>query len=191
MFYSAEFWKTAAAVDRDMKNLNSKSSKLLYLKENTRMRVIGFSWEDLGTHWSKNGKAFTPEDLALHLKMIISKQWSLSIPTKPPVLLLVKKALPQLGTQAPDVVAVDAACLETSDKFEQQSRRTRLHREAGGSRERYYNMQPTSVPAIYKYMIGKWLEIFLQYFLNGGGTEYFWRQVEVILVSDRINIPKK
>ena len=29
MLYSATCWKTAAAVDRDMKNLNSNSSKLL------------------------------------------------------------------------------------------------------------------------------------------------------------------
>ena len=41
MFYYAVWWNTDAAVDRDMKTLNSKSSKLLALKDDIRMRVIG------------------------------------------------------------------------------------------------------------------------------------------------------
>ena len=60
VFYSGTCWNTADAVDRDLKNLNNKSSKLLSLKENIRIRVIGLGWEDRITHWSKNGKAFTP-----------------------------------------------------------------------------------------------------------------------------------
>ena len=51
------------------------------------MRVIGLGWEDLITHWSNNGKAFTPENPESHLKMIVSKKRSLYIPTNPPVLL--------------------------------------------------------------------------------------------------------
>ena len=94
-------------VYREVKNLNSKSSKILSLKENIRMRVIGLGWEDLITHWSKNGKSFTVEELASYLKMIVSKKRSHSIPTKPPVFLPARKATPQIGTQAPDVVAMD------------------------------------------------------------------------------------
>ena len=108
MFYFAACWNTAAAVDRKLKNLNSKSSKPLALKDNIRIRVIGLCWEYLSTHWSNNDKAFTPEDLALHLKMIVSKQQSRSTPTKPRVLLPAQNSLPQLDTQAPEVVAIDA-----------------------------------------------------------------------------------
>ena len=53
--------------------MNINSSKLLALKDNTRMRVICLGWEDLRTHWSKNENAFTPEDITLHIKMIVSK----------------------------------------------------------------------------------------------------------------------
>ena len=63
MFYSAAYWNIAAAVDREMKKLNSKSSNLLDLMENIRMEVIVLGWEDLNTHWSKNVKALTPEEL--------------------------------------------------------------------------------------------------------------------------------
>ena len=90
MFYCASCWNTAATVDWDMKKLNSKSSKMLSLKENIRMRSIVLGWEDLSAHWSRNVKAFTQEELALHLKIIISKQQSHSIPTKLPVLLPTK-----------------------------------------------------------------------------------------------------
>ena len=87
MFYSLAFWNTAAAVDRELKKLKSKIYKILDLKENIRMKVICLGWEDLITNWYKNGKAFNTEELASHLKMIVSKQQSHSIPTKPPVLL--------------------------------------------------------------------------------------------------------
>ena len=52
-------------------------------------------------------------------------------------------------------------------------------------------MQPTSAPAIDKGLIGKRLDICLQYFLNDGGTDLFWIQGEVILVSDWTKITKK
>ena len=93
--------------------------------------------------------------------MIVSKQQSCSIPTKPPVFLPAWKALSQLGTQATDVVAMDVSCLEASDEFEHQIRHTQLERETVGIRDIYYNMQPTSVPAIDKGFIGKRLGICL------------------------------
>ena len=44
MFYYAAFWNTVAAVDRELKMLNINSYKLLYLKDNISMRVIGLHW---------------------------------------------------------------------------------------------------------------------------------------------------
>ena len=51
-------WNTAAAVDRELKNMNGKTYKLLYLKDYIRMRVIGLGCEELIMHLSKNRKAF-------------------------------------------------------------------------------------------------------------------------------------
>ena len=76
-----------------------------------------------------------------------------------------RKALPQLGTHAPGVVAMDTDRLETSDEFDQQARRTRLEREEVGVNDRYSNMQPTSAPAIDKYLIGKRIHVCLHYLL--------------------------
>ena len=72
-----------------------------------------------------------------------------------PVLLPVRKALRQLGTQSPDFVVMDAYPLETIDTFEQQASRTILERGTVGVGNRYSNMQPTSAPAIDKGLIGK------------------------------------
>ena len=44
MFYYAECWKTDAAVDKGLKNMNIKSYNILLLKDNIRMRVIGLGW---------------------------------------------------------------------------------------------------------------------------------------------------
>eukprot|EP00957_Ditylum_brightwellii_P182448 13898633-Ditylum_brightwellii.AAC.1 len=66
------------------------------------------AWEDFSTSWSKNGKAFSPNELTTHLKMMISKTQSQVIPTKPPVKLSTRKAQPLLGTQMPDVTAMYA-----------------------------------------------------------------------------------
>ena len=147
------------------------------------MRVIGLGWEDLITHWSNNGNVFTTEELESHLKMIVSTQRPRSIPTNIPVLLPVQKALPQHGTQAPEILARYAAYLENSDEFEHQERHTRLEKEAVGISNRYSNIQPTSVPYIENVLIGKQMDVFLHYFLYDGGTELCWIQGEVILVS--------
>ena len=40
--------------------MNRKSSKIIAFNEDISMRVICLGWEDLSTHWSKNGKDFTP-----------------------------------------------------------------------------------------------------------------------------------
>ena len=98
--------------------------------------------------------------------MIVSKQRSHSIPTNPPVLIPVQKALPQLGTKSPYVVTMYAAHLETSYGFEKHTRRTILEREAVGVREIYSNMKSTSATDIDKYSIGKRLEVCFQYFID-------------------------
>ena len=44
IFYSAVCWNTTAAVDKDLKNINIKSYKILELKEYIKMSLIGLVW---------------------------------------------------------------------------------------------------------------------------------------------------
>ena len=133
------------------------------------MRVIGLVWEGLRKQWYRNGKAFTLEELSLNLKTIVSKQRSRFIPTKSPVLLPVWKALTQIGTQAPDIVAIFVDSLETSDEFEQQSRRTSLEREEVGVVNIDSNMQSTSAPA-WK-TSGRFPPVFFRWWSNWASLE--------------------
>ena len=87
-----------------------------------------------------------------------------------------QKALPQIGTQAPEVVSIDTSCVETSDELDQQARRTILERDSVGISDRYSNIRHTSVLAIYKGLIGKRMYVSLQYFLDDGGTDLFCSQ---------------
>ena len=64
-----------------------------------------------------------------------------------------------------------------------------MDREAFGFGDRYANMNPTSEPAIDKDLIGKWLDVCLQCFLDDGVTEILWIQGKIILVSYGTNIP--
>ena len=70
MYHSYTCWKTSSLVDRELNRLKSKNANLNALKENIRMRALGFGWKDLAAPWSKNGKYFTPNQLTTHLKNI-------------------------------------------------------------------------------------------------------------------------
>ena len=66
------------------------------------------------------------------------------------MLLTAQKALPQISTQVPDVVAMDEDRPETSYEFEQQARHTILEKEEVGIVDIYSKIQPTSAPSIDK-----------------------------------------
>ena len=77
----------------------AETRKVAELKEQIRIRVVGLAWEDLKTAWSKGGDAFGSAHLLAHLKLIIAEQSKRPIPTTPPVPIMERKALPQLGTE--------------------------------------------------------------------------------------------
>ena len=69
-------WMNVKDINREMKKLKSVSAKLSALKENIRIRVLGFGWSHFAHPWSKNGIVYSPEELALHLKTIIKAEKS-------------------------------------------------------------------------------------------------------------------
>ena len=184
MFSSAACWKTAAAVDRELAKLKSVSARLEALKENIRMRVDGLGWDDLSTPWSKDGKAFSVAYLSAHLKKIIAERRS--IPAKPRVPTLTRKALPTLGAQSSDVQALDEKQAADNDAFEAESRRVLAERGIGDlAGECQPRVQPTiaSLP-------GKRIEICCVYNIQDdkgmptGETEARWSAGSVVRVAD-------
>ena len=88
------------------------------MKENIRIRVKGFGWSDLSHPWSKNGVAYTPQELGKHLKKIIKIEKSRKIPERPPIPLPQRMKLPQLGTLTSDVKGLDASNHNETVDFE-------------------------------------------------------------------------
>ena len=72
------------------------------------VRAWHLGWADLSHAWSKDGAAYTPDELLTHLKKIISEQACRPIPDKPLVPGLHRKALPELGTSTSDSAVVYA-----------------------------------------------------------------------------------
>ena len=85
MWNSDACWKTEAKADAEFQKLTSKAAKVEGLKEQIRIRVDGLGWSDLSAAWSRDGVPFTPAELMVHLKMLITEQEKRQIPTKPPV----------------------------------------------------------------------------------------------------------
>ena len=54
-------------MQKNFSKLNSGAAKLAAIKDQIRIRVIGFGWKDLHHPWSKNGVDYTPEELLHHL----------------------------------------------------------------------------------------------------------------------------
>ena len=190
MFRSQACWRTSAAVDRELAKLKSKSAKLSAFKENIRIRVIGLGWKDLATAWSKDGKDFTPNQLANHLKHIIASQRSRQIPDKPPVELPKQKVLPTLGTKSTTLSGIEQTYENQKRSFEEDGLNLRKEREKAGIGDRYENMQPLTMPPVDKRLIGRRLDVCFEWNLVEGGTELRWSQGEVVDVSDGTNILK-
>jgi hypothetical protein len=77
------------------KNLTSATAKLNATKEQIRTRVLGFGWKDLHHPWSKNGVAYTPQQLFDYLvDVILPQERKRETPEKPERNLSSRKDLP-------------------------------------------------------------------------------------------------
>ena len=181
-------WMNVKDVNREMKKLKSVSAKLSALKENIRIRVLGFGWSHFAHPWSKNGIVYSPDELALHLKTIIKAEKKCTIPNRPPVSLPHRMNLPQLGTQTSDVKELDVVQEETSIDFDENARKVRLDRESKGHGDRYSELQPTTMPKIDNKFIGTRLDVCFKFLLDSGGEELSWCQGKVVDISNGNNM---
>jgi hypothetical protein len=75
MYFSPACWKTdPKVVAKELKKLTSETMKHSALKENITIRVKGMSWEWYWHAWSKDGKKFSVQELAQHLRWIIREE---------------------------------------------------------------------------------------------------------------------
>ena len=83
---------------KELKQLASNIAKFEALKEQIRMHVLGFGWNDLRTFWSKGGEKNSWQILQNDLtEDIIPKQSKRKIPKKTPISLPVLEKMSVLG----------------------------------------------------------------------------------------------
>ena len=183
MYNSVRRWKTAEEVDEMLGKLRSKTAKLEELKEQIRMRVLGLGWEDLHHPWSKDGKEFSVDDLASHLKdKIIPKEGRETIPEQPPVKTLQRKALPILGTLSPDVAKLDSMTAEKEKEIRGKAEKLRDERELCGIGDRWLEMQPRLPPPLDETLLNRRIEICLSH-----GEDLLWHSGEVVAIMNKKN----
>jgi len=160
MYFSPRRLQNAAAVDELLGKLTSKAAKLNEIKEQIRIRVLGLGWEDLHHAWSQNGKPYSVEILAHHLKnKIIPEEGKRIIPTKPPVKALDRKELPVLGTRSAVVKKLNVISGEKEKELRETAEKIRDERELEGIGDRYEEMQPLIPPDVDEGLLNRRIEI--------------------------------
>ena len=112
--------------------MKTKKDKYEALKENIKIRVIGFGWDQFHQAWSKDGNPYSIEFLAEKLKDIIRKSKKLEIPEEPPIDIQKRKNLPSLGERTADVKALDLNYIKDTKKFKKDAQCLRREREDSG-----------------------------------------------------------
>jgi hypothetical protein len=185
MYYSPACWKTMSQARKEFSKLRSKTAKLDAVKEQIRIRVVGFGWDDLHHPWSKGGVDYSPEDLRDHLiNKIIPEQANSKrgIPEKPTMNLPSRKETKQLGTRTLDVDDLDKCNDDEKDEVIAGAMKLRETLEEDGKVDRYEKFQPPR-PNVDESFVGSRIEQ-LWIFTEKDGTKVpQWCQGEVIAVK--------
>ena len=163
MYHSMACWKSVLDVNDGLKKLQTKKDKYESIKENIRIRVKGFGWEQFNQAWSKNGKPYSVEFLADKLKSIIKKEKKLTIPNEPPIKTPMRKKLPILGSQIMMVKNLDENYIREKKKFKGKANNIRKEREKQGIGSIYSELQPKVRPEIDQDLIGRRIDVLFKF----------------------------
>jgi hypothetical protein len=190
MFHSQACWKSKTDAKTAFKKLNSRAAKLEAVKDQIRIRVIGFGWKDLHHPWSKNGVDYTPDQLLSHLiDRIIPQQNKRGVPEVPPMSLPSRKITKQLGTKTSDVDELDKRYEQEKESLISEAVKMRDDLEGQGISDRYERMQPPR-PEVDANLVGLDIEQ-LWTFVEEDETEVLqWCQGTVVATKtrDRVHI---
>jgi hypothetical protein len=110
------------------------------------MHVKGLGWDWCKHAWSKNGQKYTVLELAKNHQMIIKKEKSLTVPSKPSLVAPTRVNLVILGTQSSQVSTLDEKYLSNESDIRQKAEHTRWEHEKRGKGSMHSQLQPFSRP---------------------------------------------
>jgi hypothetical protein len=190
MANSPVFWKTKPIAKREFKNLPSETARLNAVKEQIRIRTIGFGWKDLHHPWSKEGHTYTANELLQYLTdKLIPEQTHRGIPTSPTMNMPSRKVTPQLGKITADVAELEEHYENEKQKAIEEAIKLRDQLEDEGIIDRHERLQPTR-PEVNEDLIGAELEILYSYVEPDGSNKNMWCQgvVVAVLTQNKVHI---
>ena len=164
MFNSVACWRTKSIATTEFGKIQSKTAKLDAVKEQIRIRVLGFGWKDLHHPWSKDCVDYSPEELLAHLvDTIIPQQRSRGIPDMPTMDLPSRRDTKQLGTKTVDVEDMDRRYEAEKGETIAKAIKMRDDQEDKGESDRYEKLQPRTRPEVNESLIGVEMEQLWEY----------------------------
>jgi hypothetical protein len=182
MWNSDACWKDDPKnVTKELKKIKSESGKMHGVKENLKIRYIGFGWDWCRHAWSKDGRKYTVYELAKHLQWVIKKEKHEDIPTEPPIKMPQRMSLPALGTLTTQVASLDEKYKANESELKAKAIKMRLERESKGEGSMHSQLQPFSRPDI-EDLIGKRIDVLCSVELDDNAQALKWCQGKVLSV---------
>ena len=127
-----------------LSKLTSMTAKYDALKKNITIRVKGFNWDWCKHAWTKNGRKYTIDELANHLRWIITeeKKKRLEVQTVPEPNVLKRKNMGILGTQTDLSANLNEKYLADEGEIRKKADRIQQGRKYTGEASMYSCLQP-------------------------------------------------
>ena len=170
----------------------SVNDKLAELRRQIEMRTVALGWTQFAPKWSYDADK-KEETVAAWRKLLLEEIFPHEMAARR-LKQVPKAAVPPqvggriikvLGTACPDILAIEAAALFSTDKLLVRAEAARLRREAAGISDRVEASQPPR-PAFNTELVGRHLEICWPYKENGKTTK-IWAFGVVKRIADGIN----
>ena len=187
MYNSLACWKgDKRVVTRNLKKMTSEASKYEALKENIKIRVVGFNWTQFAITWSKKGRKRPIKELADRLRVIVAAEKNMTIPKEPEIQLPQRPEMAVLGTMTKQREDCDEADEIDEDAFRKDVEKLRHDREARGEGSMHQVMQPFYRPDL-EDLLNERIDVLYEFVVDDGSQKAMrWCQGEVIKVySDK------
>jgi hypothetical protein len=159
MWNSDVCWKDDPKnVTKELKKIKSESGKMHGVRENLKIRYIGFGWYWCRHAWSKDGRKYTVYELVKQLQWVIKKEKHEDILTELPIKMPQRMSFPALGTLTSQVASLDEKYKANESELKAKAIKMGLERESKGEGSMHSQLQPFSRPDI-EDLIGKRIDV--------------------------------